>query len=65
MPSPKAAEGSARKLDRKVSSLRRRRSIGGSGELNGAAADADSGRLLVDQVRLLGGNADHGRSSGG
>ncbi|PSC67428.1 phosphatidate cytidylyltransferase [Micractinium conductrix] len=49
MPSPKAAEGSARKLDRKVSSLRRRRSIGGSGELNGAAADADSGRLLVDQ----------------
>lgn len=43
MPSPKA--GDQRKLDRKMSSLRRRRSGGGSGDFG----TADSGKLLIDQ----------------
>ncbi|KAL4435606.1 hypothetical protein ABPG77_002569 [Micractinium sp. CCAP 211/92] len=52
MPSPRSGE--ARKLERKVSSLRRRRgsSIGGSGDLTGtasAAVEAEGGKLLVDQ----------------
>lgn len=53
MPSPRAGE--ARKLERKISSLRRRRggSMGGSGDLTGtasAAVEAEGGKLLVDQV---------------
>lgn len=56
MPSPRSGE--ARKLERKVSSLRRRRgsSIGGSGDLTGtasAAVEAEGGKLLVDQVGVV------------